>query len=116
VAEISFQQRYLAHDVLVSLSVVCAEVDKHMLKITKETVNPKLIRVSLHGHFTAEYVPEVKKSLSNGHKGNAVVLDLTNVTFVDRTAMEFVRATKLTKIKIENAPSYVKRWMQQEAS
>ena len=87
-----------------------------MLKITKETVNPKLIRVSLHGHFTAEYLPEVEKSLSNGHKESAVVFDLTNVTFVDRKAMEFVRATKSTNIKIENAPSYVKRWIQQEAS
>jgi hypothetical protein len=95
---------------------VRVRVDKHMLKITKETVDPKQIRVSLHGHFTAEYIPEVEKSLSNGHKGGAVVFDLTNVTFVDRTAMEFVRATKLTNIKIENAPSYVKRWIQQEAS
>jgi anti-anti-sigma regulatory factor len=87
-----------------------------MLKITKETVDPKLIRISLHGYFTAEYVPEVKKSLSIGHRGKEVVLDLINVTFVDRTAMEFVREAKSTRIKIENAPSYVKRWMQQEAS
>jgi anti-anti-sigma regulatory factor len=86
-----------------------------MLKITKQTVKPRLIRISLHGYFTAEYVPEVKKSFLNGHKGNAVILDLTNVTFVDRTAMEFVREVKSTKIKIENAPSYVKRWIQQEA-
>jgi anti-anti-sigma regulatory factor len=89
---------------------------KHMLKITKETVDPKLLRISLHGYFTAEYIPEVKKSLSNGHKANAVVLDLTNVTFVDRTAMEFVREAKSKRIKVENTPSYVKRWMQQEAS
>jgi hypothetical protein len=85
-----------------------------MLKITKETVDPKLSRVSLHGHFTAEYIPEVEKSLSNGHQWGAVVLDLTNVTFVDRAAMEFVREAK--SAKIENVPSYVKRWIQQEAS
>ena len=94
--------------------MVCARFDEYMLKITKETVDPKLIRISLHGHFTAEYISEVKKSLSNGHQGGAVVLDLTNVTFVDRAAMEFVREAKSTKIK--NIPSYVKRWIQQEAS
>jgi hypothetical protein len=106
----------LAHNVLVNRRVVCARFDEHMLKITKETIDPKLIRISLHGYFTAEYVPEVEKSLSNGHKGNVIVLDLTNVTFVDRTAMEFVRKARSTRIKIENAPSYVKRWMQQEPS
>ena len=92
---------------------VCVRVDKHMLKITKETVDPKQIRVSLHGHFTAEYIPEVKKSLSNGHQGGAFVLDLTNVTFVDRAAMEFLREAK--SAKTENVPSYVKRWIQQES-
>ena len=106
----------MAHDVLISRRRYAPGFDEHMLKITKETVDPKLIRISLHGYFTAEYVPEVKKSLSNGHKGNAVILDLTNVTFVDRPAMEFVREAKSIRIKIENAPSYLKRWMQQEAS
>ena len=115
-AEQFLSKTHLAHDVLINRRWYAPGFDEHMLKITKETVDPKLIRISLHGYFTAEYVPEVKKSLSNGHKGNAVVLDLTNVTFVDRTAMEFVREAKSTRIKIENAPSYVKRWMQQEAS
>jgi transcriptional regulator with GAF, ATPase, and Fis domain len=60
----------LAHDVLVSPAVVCARVDKHMLKITKQAENARISRVSLHGHFTGEYVPEVEKALSeNGCKG-----------------------------------------------
>jgi anti-anti-sigma regulatory factor len=88
-----------------------------MLKITKKIENTKWIRLNLHGHFTAEYVPEVEKTLlSNGHKGGEVTLDLRNVTFVDRAAMEFLRATKLTNIKIENTPSYVTRWLEQEVS
>ena len=94
------------------------QLDDHMLKITKETENTKLIRVNLHGHFTAEYVPEVEKTLSaNGQKGSRVALDLRNVTFVDRAAMEFLLGTKLlTKTKIENTPSYVTRWIEQEVS
>jgi anti-anti-sigma regulatory factor len=90
---------------------------KHMLKITKEMENTKLIRVNLHGHFTAEYVLEVEKALSeNGCEGGEVALDLRNVTFVDRAAMEFLRGTKLTNIKIENTPSYVTRWIEQDGS
>ena len=100
---------------LVSRAVVCATVDKHMLKITKQTENSQLTRVSLHGHFTGEYVPEVEKALSkNDHNGDKVTLDLRNVTFVDRTAMEFLSKITSRNISIENTPSYVKRWIEQE--
>ena len=100
---------------LVSRAVVCATVDKHMLKITKQTENTQLTRVSLHGHFTGEYVPEVEKALSeNGHNGDKVALDLRNVTFVDRAAMEFLSKATLRNVSIENTPSYVARWIEQE--
>jgi hypothetical protein len=39
-----------------------------------------------------------------------------NVTFADRPVMEFLRAAQSQKIKLENLlPSYVKRWIKQEA-
>jgi len=105
----------LAQDVLVSRAVVCATVDKHMLKITKQTENTQLTRLSLHGHLTGEYLSEVEKALSeNGHKGDKVALDLTNVTFVDRAAMEFLSKATSRNVSIENTPSYVKRWIEQE--
>jgi hypothetical protein len=36
-----------------------------MLKITQQAENPEIVRVSLSGYFTGEYVPEVEKVLSN---------------------------------------------------
>ena len=95
-----------------------AKVDKHMLKITKQTEGTNLVRVKLHGSLTGDYVPEVEKALSeNGcNKGN-VALDLMNVTFVDREAMEVLRiAISRRKIALENIPSYVKRWIEQGVS
>jgi hypothetical protein len=87
-----------------------------MLKITQQTDIPEIVRVSLSGHFTSEYVPEVEKALiQNGNKSKRCVLDLMNVTFVDRPAMEFLQVVQSRKIKLENLPSYVKRWIQQEA-
>jgi len=98
------------------VAVVSARVDKHMLKITKEAENTQC-RVSLHGHFTGEYIPEVEKALSqNGCKRGQRALDLKNVTFVDRAAMEFLCKAKSNEIRIENTPSYVTRWMEQEVS
>lgn len=88
-----------------------------MLKITRDTENVGTLTVNLYGRFTSEYIPEVKKALSpNRHKAQGLALDLTNVTFVDRQAMEFLTAAKSRNIKIDNLPSYVTRWMKQEAA
>jgi hypothetical protein len=90
-------------------------VGKHMLKITQDAEIPEIVRVSLCGRFTSEYVPVVEKALvEDGDKSKKCALDLMNVTFVDRPAMEFLRAAQSRKIKLENLPSYVKRWIQQE--
>ena len=87
-----------------------------MLKITQDAQIPEIVRVSLCGRFTSEYVPEVEKALvQTGNKSKKCALDLMNVTFVDRPAMKFLRAAQSRKIKLENLPSYVKRWIQQEA-
>ena len=89
-----------------------------MMKITKQTESAKLVRVNLHGGFTGEYVPEVEKALSEiGWQKGKVALDLMNLTFVDREAMKFLRrAISRKKIMLENIPSYVIRWIEQEVS
>lgn len=92
-------------------------VGKHMLKITQDGEIPEIVRVSLCGRFTSEYVPEVEKALAqDGDKSKKCALDLMKVTFVDRPAMEFLRAAQSRKIKLESVPSYVRRWMQQESA
>jgi anti-anti-sigma regulatory factor len=88
-----------------------------MLKITHDDETAEILRVNLCGRFTNEYIPEVKKALSpNRHKAQRLALDLTGVTFVDREAMEFLTAAKSRNINIDNLPSYVRRWMEQEAA
>ena len=88
-----------------------------MLKITQQAENPEIARVSLSGHFTSEYVPEVEKALcENGNTSKKCALDLMNVTFVDRPAMEFLRVAQSRNIKLEYLPSWVKRWIQQESA
>ncbi len=83
-----------------------------MLKITTIRENPKSLRVQLTGQLTGEYVPELEKALSTD-VGN-VALDLSNVTFVDRAAMVFLCGAKSRNVSIENIPSYVTRWIEQE--
>jgi len=87
-----------------------------MFKITFETEENEF-RVNLHGNFTGEYVSAVQKALSpRGYSRDKVILDLTNVTLVDRAAMELLRGPKLKGTMIRNTPSYVTRWIEQESS
>ena len=86
-----------------------------MLKITEQT-DSRTIRLSLHGQFTGQHVPDVETAVQNATKAGEVALDLSNVTFVDRAAMEFLRRTKLKRIRMENPPSYVTRWIEQETN
>lgn len=85
-----------------------------MLKITTIRENDQSLRVCLCGQFTSEYVPELEHALNVEQPGTGkVALDLSNVTFVDREAMVFLCGAK-SRVSIENIPSYVIRWIEQE--
>ena len=85
-----------------------------MLKITPTQEDEKSFKVRLCGQLTKEYVPEVERMLAQAAESQTVSLDLANVTFVDREAMVFLCSAKARNIGIENCPSYVIRWIQQE--
>jgi ABC-type transporter Mla MlaB component len=85
-----------------------------VLKITPTRENEKSFKVRLCGQLTKEYVPEVERMLAEEAQSSAISLDLANVTFVDREAMVFLCSAKARNIAIENCPSYVIRWIQQE--
>ena len=83
-----------------------------VLKITTVQKESEAITVYLCGQLTGEYVPELEKALKPEVAPN-ISLDMSNVTFVDRKAMEFLCGVK-SRVIIENVPSYVLRWIEQE--
>src|SRR5881396_4137553 len=85
-----------------------------MLKITPNRENGNYFKLRLCGQLTKEYVPEVERLLAGEAASQTISIDLTNVTFVDREAMVFLCSAKARNIAIENCPSYVIRWIQQE--
>jgi anti-anti-sigma regulatory factor len=83
-----------------------------VLKITTTENESNSLTVHLCGQLTGEYVPELEKALQP-EGAPRIALDMSNVTFVDRKAMEFLCGVK-SRISIENIPSYVTRWIEQE--
>ena len=83
-----------------------------MLKITTTRSEANALTVYLWGQLTGEYIPELEIVL-NPEVAPQIVLDMSNVSFVDRSAMEFLCGVK-SRIIIQNIPSYVMRWIEQE--
>jgi ABC-type transporter Mla MlaB component len=86
-----------------------------VLKISPTQENGESFKVRLCGQLTKEYLPEVERLLADeAATCPRLSIDLANVTFVDREAMKFLCSAKSRNIAIENCPSYVIRWIQQE--
>ena len=86
-----------------------------MLKITTLKENDKACRIRLCGQFTSEYIAELERSFAeHPPSSGTITLDMANVTFVDREAMVFLCAARSKNVSIENVPSYVRRWIEQE--
>jgi len=77
--------------------------------------NQKSLKLQLCGRLTEEYLPEIERLLAEepiAHSARS--LDLADVTFVDRAAMLFILCARNRNVAVENCPSYVNRWIEQE--
>jgi hypothetical protein len=83
-----------------------------VLKISQTQNDDASVKIRLCGQLTKEYLPEIERLLSE--KPTATSIDLGNVTFVDREAMVFLCSARARSVLVENCPSYVTRWIQQE--
>jgi anti-anti-sigma regulatory factor len=83
-----------------------------VLKITTTRKSSDSLTVHLCGEFTGEYVAEVEKAVSPDNAPQ-IVLDMSNVTRVDRKVVEFLCGMR-SRISIDNVRSYVQWWMEQE--
>jgi anti-anti-sigma regulatory factor len=81
------------------------------LKIEKDSQGGTTT-IRLIGHFQSEHVEELKKQLQ--HNGPRFVLDLTEVTLVDRDVVRFLGICKAGGVEIVNCSPYIREWMKQE--
>jgi len=83
-----------------------------MLKIQRSS-NGQII-FTLIGRMKAERVAELKALLKSETGTQQIVLDLKDLTLVDRDAIRFLENCEADGIKIKNCPAYVREWMERE--
>jgi anti-anti-sigma regulatory factor len=59
----------------------------------------------------AEDLPELKELIQSEGSGRRVVLDLGELTLVDRETVRFLEQCDSTGIELKNCPPYVGEWI-----
>jgi anti-anti-sigma regulatory factor len=68
----------------------------------------------LSGVLDTEHATRLQEMLSTATAGR-VVLDLKDVTLVDRAAVQFLARVEMAGTELVNCPEYVRRWIAAES-
>ena len=74
--------------------------------------NSVVLRVS--GRIDEDQVDTLKEVF--GREKGEIVLDLTEVSLVDRDAVKFLAASEANGILLRNCPGYIREWVARERS
>jgi hypothetical protein len=81
------------------------------LKIEKSSQDGKTT-IRLIGNFQSEHIAELKKQVQDN--GPQFVLDLKEVTVVDREVVRYLGESRACGAKFLHCPRYIKEWMARE--
>jgi anti-anti-sigma regulatory factor len=62
----------------------------------------------------SENVDELKALFASEEKGRRIVLDLKDLTLVDRDAVRFLEHCEADSIELKNCPAYIREWITRE--
>jgi anti-anti-sigma regulatory factor len=83
-----------------------------MLKIHRTSNGEVILKIS--GRMEAENVADVKMSLESEVDGRRRVLDLQDLTLVDRDAVTFLAECETDGVQLINCPGYIREWIARE--
>jgi anti-anti-sigma regulatory factor len=83
-----------------------------MLRIQRSTNGEVVVTVS--GRLNAENLGDLKTQLQADPDGRPIILDLKDLTLVDREAVRFLERCEADSIKVKNCPAYIREWIVRE--
>lgn len=83
-----------------------------MLKISRAK-NAKLV-FTVSGRLNSENMAELKTLISAEAKRRHIVLDLNELTLVDKDAVHFLEGCEADGMVLKNCPAYVREWITRE--
>jgi anti-anti-sigma regulatory factor len=83
-----------------------------MLRVQKATNGETILTLS--GRMSLENVTEFEAVLKSEADGRRIILDLKDLTLVDRDAVKFLARCEADGIELRNCPAYVREWIRRE--
>jgi anti-anti-sigma regulatory factor len=85
-----------------------------MLKIQRSMNREVVLTVS--GRLNVENLGDLKAQLQSDAQGRRIILDLKDLTLVDREAVKFLGLCEADSIKLKNCPAYIREWIVREGN
>jgi hypothetical protein len=82
---------------------------KTMLNIQRSS-NEGVV-LSLSGRIEIEDVAELQRLFGLEASGQAIALNLQDVTLIDRDAVSFLECCEIQGIELHNCPAYIREWI-----
>jgi ABC-type transporter Mla MlaB component len=72
------------------------------------------VTLLLNGKLSEEALPELDYSIVKAREAHRrIYIDLSEVTLVDRKAMQYISEQAAQDVRVVNCPVYLRRWIQQ---
>ncbi|HTU48738.1 MAG TPA: hypothetical protein VMF91_26990 [Bryobacteraceae bacterium] len=86
----------------------------HCKIITEPHPAERSVTLSLNGRFSEDAIPDLEQSISDARGAHQrIFIDLSEVTLVDRKAVEYISEQAGSDIKLVNCPIYLRGWIKQ---
>ncbi len=83
-----------------------------MLTITDRTEAMESIRLLLAGKMNANGLGELRREIEEARRlSKLVVLDLSEITLVDRQSLAFLNEQSIEQVRVVNCPCYIQPWI-----
>ncbi len=82
------------------------------LKIQRATDRDVIFTLS--GRLNADNVGELKTLLKSEAESRRIILDLKDLTLVDRDAVRFLKCCEADSITLKNCRAYIREWISRE--
>ena len=83
-----------------------------MLKITR-AVNGEVV-IKLSGRMDVENIAELETLVRKEADSRRIVLDLSDLTLVDRDVVRLLGSCEADSIELKNCPAYIREWITRE--
>ena len=88
-----------------------------MVKIDTQLDPAGSVRLALAGKCSGGCLGELRRAIDRARRmQKQIVIDMSEVTLVDRPSLQFLAAQVREDIKLVNCPEYIEPWIDRESS